>query len=111
MRKTTKEYIPVPVLAAKAIGEDFEKHVVVVLAWDEAYNLLHTATWGASALQKSQAAALGEVCASAAFTDMSKKKTYEDFRDIPAAEYVAKIEGLEKEIKRLKGRKRPCPKK
>src|SRR5512146_3127903 len=74
-------YIPVPVEAAKAIAEQYQKDAVVVLSWDQAHQLTHTTTYGKSAFDKENAAAVGEICTKAIGCDLGKKQAFEDFHN------------------------------
>jgi hypothetical protein len=76
----TQKYTPVPVEAAKAIAEKYEKDIVIVNSWDTTHGLLHTTTFGVSEEQKHQAAVGGEVAATALGADLNRKDIYEDFR-------------------------------
>lgn len=66
------DYLPVPVEAAKEIAERYSKAMVVILCWDTEHHLLHTTTYGRSALEKQNAAAVGEICTRAVGADMSE---------------------------------------
>lgn len=59
------DYNPVPEDVARAIATKFSKSMVVILCYDPEHQLTHTATYGASALDKEQAAAVGEMCVKA----------------------------------------------
>jgi hypothetical protein len=74
------DYIPVPVEAAKSIAERFKQKAVVVLAWDDGRELMHTTTYGASAIDKVVAAGIGERCAAAIGCDLGRVQSFEDFR-------------------------------
>lgn len=73
------EYKQVPVAAAIEIAAKFDKSMVVILAWDPVHQLTHTTTYGVSAFEKEQAASVGEICAQAIGSDLSKKTNFEDF--------------------------------
>ena len=72
------EYKPIPVEAARFIAREFDKQIVIVLAWTD--NTLHTTTYGSDPQHKEWAARGGEVAAKAlgALTDQSV--VYEDYR-------------------------------
>jgi hypothetical protein len=74
------EYIPVPVEAAKQVARQFEKSVVVIAAWDRAFNKFHTASYGESADDKIVAANLADLIPLAAGCDPQSLVTHEDFR-------------------------------
>ena len=70
----------VPVAAARDIARSFAKDVVVIVAYDNAHERLHTTTYGRDPLDKVRAADLGEVLAKAAGGDVSRGEYSEDFR-------------------------------
>jgi len=75
----THYYHPVPVSVAVSIAENFQKSMVVILCYDPVHQKTHTTTYGVSAWEKEQAAAVGEICALAVGSDLSRKVDYEDF--------------------------------
>ena len=75
------EYIPVPVEAAKHIAKLYQKSIVVIMCYDPVHGLTHTTTYGVSAFDKENAATAGDICAKALGSDLSKRQTFEDFRD------------------------------
>lgn len=95
------EYQPVTVDAARQIGLHFAKGVVVIVAIDLAYDLIHCTTWGASAAEKYRAAELGDLLAKTAGGDLARKTGFEDFRTRPPAEAAATIDRLTQERDRL----------
>lgn len=87
------QYVEVPVTAAKAIAERYQKSQVVILAWDPVHKLTHTTTYGVEAFDKENAAAAGEICTAAIGADLSKRQTFEDFhRDLEPALYREAVE-------------------
>jgi hypothetical protein len=89
------EYRPVPVQAAEYIAKTFNKSMVVVLAYDRVHAKTHTTTYGVSAIEKEQAAAVGEVCTNTIGADLSRKIVYEDFhRDYDPARFKESLEVL-----------------
>ena len=72
----TRPYLPVPVEAAKTIGEGFKKSMVIVNAWDEEHQLLHTATWGDDPAHKAMAADGGRIAAKALDANLLQVHTF-----------------------------------
>lgn len=70
----------IPVGVASAIARTFKKSIVVITAYEPETGLIHTVTYGTTAVQKLQAAALGTILAEAAGGDVTKSKYFEDFR-------------------------------
>lgn len=88
-------YKPIPVGIAQRISEEFEKSQVVILAYDPVHQLTHTVTYGYSAFDKENAAAAGELIATALGCDLGKKQSFEDFhRDYDPALYKEALELL-----------------
>ncbi len=85
------EYKPVPVEAAKAIAETYDKSMVVICCWDEKANKLHTTTYGVSPKDKHMAAIGGEMAARVLGGDLSKKEDFEDYRKNFNAEKYATL--------------------
>ncbi len=50
------EYKPIPVEVARQISHEFDKSMVVILAYDPAHLLMHTVTYGVDPLDKETAA-------------------------------------------------------
>lgn len=76
-----KVYQAIPVIVARMIAEKYAKNQVVILAWDAMHGLTHTTTYGVSAFEKENAAAVGAICTKAIGADLSAKQTFEDFHD------------------------------
>jgi hypothetical protein len=86
-------HTPIPVEVAKQIATDFNKQIVVVLAYENESGLMHTTTYGVSPFDKENAAAAGEICTKALGFDLGKKQTFEDYHDnYDAAKYKRIIE-------------------
>lgn len=79
------KHIPVPVEVAKRISDDYEKDIVIVLAWQRSSALIHTTTYGKTAEDKIASAVLGNSLTAAMGCDMSKSTIWEDFRLKPTA--------------------------
>lgn len=73
-------YFPVPVSAAAAVAATYHKSAVVILAVSQDGQVLHTTTYGESAIDKEVAAQMGDAAAGAVGADLTRKTTYEDFR-------------------------------
>ena len=73
------DYIPVPVEAAKHIAEHCKKSMVVILCYDPEHELTHATTYGVSAFDKENAAAVAQICSKAIGSDLAKMQTFEDF--------------------------------
>ncbi len=91
------EYQPVPVDAARQIGQHFGKGIVVILAVDDAHALIHCTTWGETAEQKHSAAQLGDQISVFVGMDLSRRSTFEDFRTRSEADSAATIDRLIRE--------------
>src|SRR6187455_2614226 len=99
------EYKPVPVEAAKAIAETYDKSMVVICCWDEKANKLHTTTYGVSPKDKHMAAIGGEMAARVLGGDLSKKEDFQDYRkSYDAEKYATLKEAVEKVLPGLKER-------
>jgi hypothetical protein len=96
------DYVPVPVEAARQIGQTFQKGVVAIVSLDDVHQLIHTTTWGKSAEQKHVAATLGDRLAKAAGADLSQKTSFADFRDRSATEAAQDIDRLAEENRALR---------
>jgi hypothetical protein len=101
MSQEKEPYQPVHVTEARGIAERYQKRVVVITAWDEAHGRLHTTTYGVTAQDKLWAAELGELLSKAAGAAPDTRRVHEDFRTVPAAEYKAQVDRLERIRDRL----------
>lgn len=93
------EYQPVPVEAARQIGQQLSKAIVCIVAIDSQHDLLHVTTWGDSADRKYQAARLGDSIARWAGADLNRRTNFEDFRTRPAAESAQVIDQLTQQLR------------
>lgn len=92
-----KEYKDIPVRAAVEIAEQFDKDIVVILAWNHEHHKFHTVTYGVAPKDKTPAANLGEIVTKAAGGDVSQKAFVEDFRkNYSAAKQAAMKRALER---------------
>ncbi len=89
------EYVFVPVAAARAIAEQYNKSIVIVYAWDAIYGLLHTTTYGTDEQNRAWAASAGEIGIKA-LGCLPEHHMFEDYR-------LDRIKELEAEVQRLKG--------
>ena len=88
-------YKSVPVHVAKAISEQYDKSMVVVLAYDPVHELTHTTTYGVSAFDKENAAAAGEKATVALGGDLANRIEWEDFHsDMKPALFKESLELL-----------------
>lgn len=90
-----EEYKPVPVAVAVAIAENFDKEMVVILAYDAVHQLTHTTTYGRTPQSKEIAADAGDRCTVELGAAIEAKRTHEDFRNRSEAEAAATIERLQ----------------
>jgi len=98
------EYIPVPVDAARQVGQAFEKGIVVIVSVDSILNLIHTTSWGATELEGFIAASLGDLLGHHAGMDFDKAEHFENRRLWADAEASQKIGEMTVEIRQLKDR-------
>ena len=75
-----KEYIPIPVHAAKNLSEKYAKSCVIIAAWDPVHGLLHTTTYGRNDTEREWAAKGGEIVARALGAEPILGTRNEDFR-------------------------------
>ena len=75
-----RTYISVPADEAKNLLENYDKDMVVILAWDMENEQLHTTTSGRDDHFKEYAAAMGDLLPTLIGADITKAKTFEDFR-------------------------------
>jgi hypothetical protein len=73
------KYKPVPCSAAKDIAESYAKSQVLILTWDPEHVLVSMTTYGVTAIDKENAAALGDKVAAFVGCDMGKLHEFEDF--------------------------------
>ncbi len=74
------DFLPVPVAAAKAIAERYQKTIVLILAWDPVHGKTNVTTYGENEADRLNAAAFGERVAKEAGLDSAATKRSEDFR-------------------------------
>ncbi len=100
------EYLPVPVVEASRIADDFGKSMVVILAYDPIHQLTHTTTYGVSPADKELAATVGDACAKAICGEGFKQRVrFEDYRFIDEG---VRTQALEKAIAACKGARHLC---
>lgn len=87
-------YRSIPVEAARRIGQDYGKSLVLLLAYDAIFDRTHTVSWGESAEQKERAAALVDVVLKAIGVDLSTHTDYEDYRHIDAGRHAQIVDQL-----------------
>ena len=98
MTPDPKNYKPVPVEAAKAIAEQYDKSIVIVFSHDPAYGLVHTTTYGSDPQNKAWAAQGGEIATRAlgGLTDLASD--FEDYRLAQAKALLAALKGIMAQI-------------
>ncbi len=96
-----KPYAPVPVEAARQIAVRFEKHVVVILAYDAVHGKVHTTSYGTDPEAKIYAANLADAVTRLA-TDSDQREVFQDFRGIDAAANAAKAGRLQEVVDLIK---------
>ena len=89
MNETESTYVEVPVSAAREIAERYQTDIVIINAWDAVHQLIHTATYGVTAVDKRFAAHGGHLTSQALGADLSRMQNFSDYRD----ERIAELEG------------------
>lgn len=90
------EYKPIPVGVAQKVAESYDKSIVVIIAYDPAFSVFHSSTFGVKAEDKVTAANLGEAF-SDLVSDTAKATYFEDFRDMDAAKAKVQIDDLKRD--------------
>lgn len=98
MEKTKESYKPVPVETARTIAEQHYKSIVIILAHDPIYGMLHTTTYGASPQDKAWAAQGGELASKALGILREEHIDFEDYRLEQAQELLAGLKLVMKQI-------------
>lgn len=88
-----KGYRAVEVEAAAEIAGRYRKHVVVILAVDREYGMIHTTSYGVGAEDKIEAATIAD-WVRRRLGDAKQSTMYEDFRGLDVAKLVADNERL-----------------
>lgn len=88
------DYKPVPVQAARAIAEEYEKSIVIVFAYDPVHGRLHTTTYGNDPQNRAWAAQGGEIATRAlgGLTELSTE--FEDYRLSQARKLLAALKAM-----------------
>jgi len=73
-------YKPIPVSEAKRLSFDYDKSIVMIIAYDGEHTMMHTTTYGTEARSKQVAASLGEIFAYVAGADPANSTHFEDYR-------------------------------
>lgn len=73
-----KEYKPIPVSAAADLARQYDKQMVVVIAYDMVHMQVQTTTFGSEEKYQEFAKVLGEVFTNLAGGDVLKAKVFED---------------------------------
>lgn len=88
------EYLPVPVESAKEIARKFRKEMVIINAWDDMHQTLHTTTYGEGPIHKAMAADGGTIAARALDADMLQAHAFEDYRLTWALRLLAVLKAM-----------------
>lgn len=75
-----KDYKPVPVEAAKAIAQQYDKSIVIIFSHDPVYGLLHTTTYGSDPENRAWVAQGGEIATKALGGITELATDFEDYR-------------------------------
>ncbi len=93
------EYILVPVSLAQQIAESCEKDWVIILARDHAHDKIHVATFGKTAMDKQEVAALGDMLPTCIGSDPNAAgKIFEDWRLVEKAKYKEMLDRANRTI-------------
>lgn len=92
--KPTGEAAPIPVHAARMIGLDCSRDIVIVLAWHEASNVVTTVTWGRQPEHKEAAARTARACVELIGCDPASEKSHQDYRYIKEGERAEIVDNL-----------------
>lgn len=90
-RRSMPDYKTVPVEAACAIAEQYDKSIVIVITHDPVHGLMHTTTYGTDAQNKAWAAQGGEIVATALGAVLDKSINFEDYRLDQATKLLAAL--------------------
>lgn len=89
-----EKYKPVPVAAARAIAEQYDKSIVIVFSYDPVYDLIHTTTYGTDPQNKAWAARGGEI-ATRALGGLTELATdFEDYRLTQARKALVALKAM-----------------
>lgn len=88
------EYKPVPVEAARAISETYEKPIVIIYSYDVAWNLIHTTTYGSNPENRAWAAEGGEIATRALGGIVGLATKFEDYRLAQAKKLLTALKAL-----------------
>jgi len=94
MTPDPKDYKPVPVEAAKAIAEQYDKSIVIVFAHDPVYGQIHTTTYGSDPQNKAWAAQGGEIATKALGGLTELATDFEDYRLAQARKLLAALKAM-----------------
>jgi len=88
-------YTAVPVDAAREIAEKYDKSMVIISAYDPAFNRTHSVSFGVKADDKETAANISEQCVKFLLGD-TEGDTHQDYRFIPEGERASLVDNLVK---------------
>ena len=83
-----KEYVEVPIDAAKYVAEAFDKQEIIILAIDRTHDKVHTTTYGTTKQGCKNAAATGDFLRE--ILQVQPSKTYSDLIEEIKKRYLAK---------------------
>ena len=101
LEQAEPQYSPVPVEAAAAIAEQYDKTMVMIVANDQRHKRTHVTTYGASPVDKVMIADLADQFRRDYLAE--PLTTYEDFRTIDQAKRARAIRALMNTVKELRG--------
>ena len=84
----------IPVDVARTIADQYEKDMVVLLAYDHATETTDSVTWGRSISDKENVVCVGEKCLQAIGVDLNTGTTHQDYRFISEGERAQLVDEL-----------------
>ncbi|WP_149496221.1 hypothetical protein [Roseiconus lacunae] len=92
--RSSAGYAAIPVSVARAIGEDYRKDWVVILAYDHESQRTHATTWGRDPADKEGAVRVRDKCLETIGADMSDATTHQDYRFASEGERAKIVDDL-----------------
>lgn len=97
------KYLEVPVSAAMATADQFQKDIVIIAAWTREHDRVHITTFGREPRDKVMAATGGDKIYAALGFDLEQCVQFEDFRKHhDAARATAMLQAIQKHLPALK---------
>jgi hypothetical protein len=90
---------PIPVDAARQIADQYQKDIVLLVAWDQASSKTHVVTWGREPPQKTSAAAAGDMIRQMLRLE-GAAEVYEDFRR--EGEAASTVDALRRQLSAIR---------